>query len=190
LRFAYFLNSGLISPMIETGEGKTVEVGVVGNDGMSGVPSAVGLDRSPLREVVQVAGDGFSVKVPAMQAALRSTPTFRAVLNQYAILQCLQMAQTAACNRHHNVEQRLARWLLMAQAKSESDSLVITHDILAAMLGTDRPSVSVAAGNFQRRQAIEYNRGVVTILNRRKLEKFACECFAVIRQLDSQCELK
>jgi CRP-like cAMP-binding protein len=88
------------------------------------------------------------------------------------------------------VEQRFARWLLTLQARSDSDSLVITHDFLAAMLGTDRPSVSLAAGNFQRRQVIEYKRGTVRILNHRKLEKLACECYEVIQQLNVKPDSK
>ena len=190
LQSAYFLNSGLISLMIETREGKTVEVGTVGNEGVVGLELAVGLTTSPLREVVQIAGDGFSVKAGALESALHASPCFREILSQYTVLQSLQVGQTAACNRLHNVEQRFARWLLTLQARSDSDSLVITHDFLAAMLGTDRPSVSLAAGNFQRRQVIEYKRGTVRILNHRKLEKLACECYEIIQQLNVQPDSK
>jgi CRP-like cAMP-binding protein len=190
LQSAYFLNSGLISLMIETREGKTVEVGTVGNEGVVGLELAVGLTTSPLREVVQIAGDGFSVKAWALESALHASPCFREILSQYTVLQSLQVGQTAACNRLHNVEQRFARWLLTLQARSDSDSLVITHDFLAAMLGTDRPSVSLAAGNFQRRQVIEYKRGTVRILNHRKLEKLACECYEVIQQLNVKPDSK
>jgi CRP-like cAMP-binding protein len=190
LQTAYFLNSGLISLMIETREGKTVEVGTVGNEGVVGLELAVGLTTSPLREVVQIAGDGFSVKAWALESALHASPCFREILSQYTVLQSLQVGQTAACNRLHNVEQRFARWLLTLQARSDSDSLVITHDFLAAMLGTDRPSVSLAAGNFQRRQVIEYKRGTVRILNHRKLEKLACECYEVIQQLNVKPDSK
>jgi CRP-like cAMP-binding protein len=189
LQFAYFLNSGLITLMIETREGKTVEVGILGNEGIVGMQSAVGLATSPLREVVQIAGDGFSIRVPALQFVLLSTPFLRSTLNRYAVLHCLQVAQTAACNRLHSVEQRFARWLLALQARTDSDSLVITHDFLAAMLGTDRPSVSLAAANFQRRQVIEYKRGAVRILNREKLEKLVCECYVVIQRLNGECHL-
>ena len=190
LQCAYFLNSGLVSLMIETREGKTVEVGIIGKEGMVGMQSAVGLTRSPLHEVVQIAGEGFSIVASALQAILPSTPFFRMMLNRYAVVQSLQISQTAACNRLHNVEQRFARWLLLFQARSDSDSLEITHDFLAAMLGTDRPSVSVAAGNFQRRHVIEYQRGTIKILNRKKLEKLACECFSVIQQLSSDSDLR
>jgi len=174
--------------MIETREGKTVEVGIVGNEGIVGLELAAGLTRTPLREVVQIAGDGFSVKAWALESVLHSSPYLRDTLSRYTVLQSLQVAQTAACNRLHNVEQRFARWLLALQARSDSDSLVITHDFLAAMLGTDRPSVSVAAGNFQRKQVIEYKRGTVKILNRKKLEKLACECYAVIQQLNGKLD--
>jgi CRP-like cAMP-binding protein len=190
LQSAYFLNSGLVSLLIETREGKTVEVGIVGNEGIAGLELAVGLTRSPLREVVQIAGDGFSMKAWALESALHSSPCLRETVSQYTVLQSLQAAQTAACNRFHNVEQRFARWLLTLQARSDSDSLVITHDFLAAMLGTDRPSVSLAAGNFQRRQVIEYQRGAVKILNRGKLEKLACECYEVIQQLNGKLDSK
>ena len=188
LNSSYFLNSGLISLMIETREGKTVEVGVVGNEGMVGLELAVGLTKSPLRAVVQIAGDGFSIKPWALESALHSSPHLRGTLSRYTVRQSLQVAQTAACNRLHNVEQRFARWLLILQARSDSDSLVITHDFLAAMLGTDRPSVSVAAGNFQRKQVIEYKRGTVKILNRKKLETLACECYEVIQGLDGKLD--
>ena len=126
------------------------------------------------------------MRVTALQRALPSTPALGVRLNRYAVLQSLQIAQTSACNRLHNVEQRLARWLLSVQARTASRSIVITHDFLAAMLGTDRPSVSLAAGNFQRRQIIEYRRGALKVLDRRKLEKSSCECSAVIEQLGAE----
>ena len=112
------------------------------------------------------------------------------MLSRYAVIHGMQVAQTAACNRLHNVEQRLARWLLMAQDGVESGSLPITHDFLATMLGTDRPTVSLAAGVLQRKKIIEYTRGAVKIVNRKKLEDSACECYGVIRQYDGKFGLK
>jgi CRP-like cAMP-binding protein len=94
----------------------------------------------------------------------------------------MQIAQTAACNRLHNIEQRLARWLLIAQDRVNSETVSITHEFLAIMLGTDRPSVTLAAGILQRKEIIRYTRGTVEILNRKKLEQFACECYAIIKQ--------
>jgi CRP-like cAMP-binding protein len=125
-----------------------------------------------------------------LQNTLESTPQLRLLLNRYAAIRGMQIAQTAACNRLHGIEQRLARWLLMTQDRVASGSLRITHDFLATMLGTDRPSVSVAAGVLQRKGFIEYARGAVKIVNRKKLEDSACECYGVIRQYDGELGLK
>lgn len=182
----YFLNEGLISLVVAMMHGKTVEAGIVGKEGMAGTPAAVGLSRSPLREVVQIAGNGFRVRADTFQDILQLTPQLQAMLCRYLAVLGMQVAQTAACNRLHNIEQRLARWLLMAQDRVDSGSLPITHDFLATMLGTDRPSVSSAAGILQKMQAIEYIRGAVKITNRKKLEKFACECYAIIRQYNGE----
>jgi CRP-like cAMP-binding protein len=148
------------------------------------------LRRSISREVVQIAGDGFRVGMAALQGVLRSTPQLQALLSRYAVLQGMQVAQTAACNRLHAVEQRLARWLLLAQDRVDSGQLDITHDFLAMMLGTDRPSVSLAAAAMQKRRIIEYKRGSVEILNRKRLERFSCECYGVIQQFNGAFLLK
>jgi CRP-like cAMP-binding protein len=190
LEFAYFPNRGLISLVVVMKDGKTAEAGIVGNEGFTGTPSAVGLSRSPLRAVVQITGDGFRVEVGALQNTLESAPHLQLMLNRYAAVRATQVAQTAACNRLHDIEQRLARWLLMTQDRVDSGSLPITHDFLATMLGTDRPTVSLAAGVLQRREIIEYTRGAVKIVNRKKLEDSACECYGVIRRYDGELGLK
>ncbi|MGA7694319.1 MAG: Crp/Fnr family transcriptional regulator [Candidatus Sulfotelmatobacter sp.] len=190
LEFAYFPNRGLISLVVVMEDGKTAEAGIVGNEGFSGTPAAVGLSRGPLRAVVQVTGDGFRVKVAALQNVLESAPGLQLMLHRYAAIRGMQVAQTAACNRLHDVKQRLARWLLMTQDRVDSGSLPITHDFLATMLGTDRPSVSLAAGVLQRKGLIEYTRGAVKIMNRKKLEDSACECYGIIRQYDGELGLK
>ena len=190
LRFAYFPNRGLISLVVVMKDGKTAEAGVVGNEGFTGTPAAVGLNRGPLRAVVQVTGDGFRIKVPALQNTLESAPHLQMMLNRYAAIRGMQVAQTAACNRLHDIRQRLARWLLMTQDRVDSASLPITHDFLATMLGTDRPTVSLAAGVLQKRNLIEYVRGAVKIVNRKKLEDSACECYEVIRQFDGELGLR
>jgi CRP-like cAMP-binding protein len=190
LKFVYFPNRGLISLVVIMKSGKTVEAGIVGNEGFTGIPAAVGLSRTTLQAVVQITGDGFRVEVGALQKTLESAPHLRLMLNRFAVVQGMQVAQTAACNRLHHVKQRLARWLLMTQDRTESGSLPITHDFLATMLGTDRPTVSLAAGALQRKEIIEYTRGAVTIVNRRKLEDSACECYGVIRRYDDELGLK
>src|SRR5271168_2195423 len=190
LEFACFPNRGLISLVVVMKDGKTAEAGLVGNEGFTGTPAAVGLSRGPLRAVVQVTGDGFRVKVGALQNTLESTPRLQLMLNRYAAIRGMQVAQTAACNRLHDIKQRLARWLLMTQDRVDSGALPITHDFLATMLGTDRPSVSLAAGVLQKNGLIEYTRGAVKIVNRKKLEDSACECYGVIRQYDGELGLK
>jgi CRP-like cAMP-binding protein len=190
LEFAYFPNRGLISLLIATEDGKTVEVGMVGNEGVAGVAAAVGLTISPLRQLVQISGDGFRIRVGALQACLQSTPLFQLALSRYAMVQGMQIAQTAACNRLHDAGERLARWLLMAADRVDSSSLPITHDFLATMLGTDRPSVSLAAKILQRKKIIQYRRGALEILSRKKLETSACECYKVIQQFNGVLQLR
>jgi CRP-like cAMP-binding protein len=190
LEFAYFPNRGLISLVVAMKDGKTAEAGVVGNEGFTGIQAAVGLSRSPLQAIVQITGDGFRVPVGALQELLESVPHLQLLLNRYAVLQGMQVAQTAACNRLHDLEQRLARWLLMTQDRVDSASLPITHDFLATMLGTNRSSVSLAAGILQREKSIEYTHGAVTILNRKRLEESACECYAIMQQYNGQLGLE
>ncbi len=188
--FAYFPNRGLISLVVVMKDGKTAEAGIVGNEGFTGTLAAVGLSGGPLRAVVQITGDGFRVAVGALQHALESAPHLQLILSRYAAIRGMQVAQTAACNRLHDIEQRLARWLLMTQDRVDSGSLPITHDFLATMLGTDRPTVSLAARVLQRKKLIEYTRGAVKIVNRKKLEDSACECYGVIQQYNGKLGLK
>ena len=190
LEFAYFPNRGLISLVVVMKDGKTAQAGIVGNEGFTGSLAAVGLSRCTLQAVVQITGDGFRVEVGALQNTLESAPHLQLMLSRYAAIRGMQVAQTAACNRLHDIEQRLERWLLMTQDRVDSASLPITHDFLATMLGTDRPSVSLAAGVLQRKKLIEYTRGAVKIVNRKKLEDSACECYGVIRQYDGKFGMK
>jgi len=190
LQTAYFLNSGLVSLVVVTREGKTVEVGVIGNEGMVGVPAIVGLTRGPHRAVVQIAGNGFALRMETLRSLLPSLQQLQLIASRQAVIQGMQAAQSAACNRLHGIEQRLARWLLIMQDRVENGSLLITHDFLAAMLGTDRPSVSLAAGMLQRKGIIEYTRGAVHVENRKKLEEAACECYSIMQQFNGTLGIK
>ena len=120
LKFVHFPNEGLISLVVELKEGKSVEAGLIGNEGAAGIPAVFGLSRSPLREIVQIAGSGFRVRVGTLKEILRSTPQLQMILSRFAMGLAMQVAQTAACNRLHNVEQRLARWLLIAHDRADS----------------------------------------------------------------------
>jgi CRP-like cAMP-binding protein len=190
LHFVYFPNGGLLSLVVVMESGETVEAGIVGKEGIAGIPSAVGLRRNPFREVVQISGDGFRIRVDVLQYTLQLSPRLQMMISRYIALHCLQVSQTAACNRLHGAEQRLARWLLMTQDRVDSAMLSITHDFLATMLGTDRPTISLAAGILQKKKLIEYPRGTVKILNREKLERSACECYGIIQQLNGDLGLK
>ena len=181
-RYVYFPNEGLISLVVVMANEKTVEAGIVGREGLSGLPAVLGLSRGSLREVMQIGGNGFRIKTGDLNKTLNSTPHLQRILERYAMVLGLQVAQTAACNRLHDVNRRLARWLLMAYDRVDSGTLRITHDFLATMLGTDRPSVSQAAGTLQKMRIIQYRRGTVKILNRGELEKQACECYGIIQR--------
>ena len=189
LEFVHFPNAGMVSLVIATEDGRTVEVGEVGKEGFAGIQAAVGITKNQVREIVQIAGDGFRVRIGALKGVLQSTPELQRFLTRYAVVQGMQFAQTAACNRLHNIEQRLARWLRITQDRVDSATMAITHDFLATMLGTDRPSVSLAAGILQDKQIIEYTRGAVQILSRKKLEECACECYEVIQQYNKEIGL-
>lgn len=190
LEAAYFLNAGMVSLVFTTRNGESVEVGVVGSEGFTPIPIAVGFRRSPHCAVMQIGGEGFKVRVSALEAILPTSPELQLMLHRYAALHGLQVAQTAGCNRLHDLQQRLSRWLLLTQDRVGSGLLRITHDFLATMLGTDRPSVSLAAGALQRKRIIEYEHGSVRILNRKKLESSACECYSIIRQFNGRLALR
>ena len=143
-----------------------------------------------MREVIQIAGDGFRMMGNALERILRTAPQFQVILNRHSGLQGMQVAQTAACNRLHNIQQRLSRWLLMTQDRVGSGVLPITHDFIATMMGTDRSTVSLAAAVLQKKGIIEYVRGAVKVVNRRKLQDSSCECYAVIQQFEDDLGLR
>jgi CRP-like cAMP-binding protein len=190
IEFVYFPNRGMVSQVVVTKDGRTVEVGVVGNEGYVGAGLAAGLSRSSVREVIQIAGDGFRMTGSALERILRSAPQLQIILNRHTGLQGMQVAQTAACNRLHDIQQRLSRWLLMTQDRVHIGVLPITHDFIATMMGTDRSTVSMSASALQKKGIIEYMRGAVKIVNRRKLEQSACECYGVIQQFEDDIGLR
>jgi CRP-like cAMP-binding protein len=190
IEFGYFPNAGLVSIVVNTVQGGTVEVGVVGKEGFIGLPILFGLDSSPHCAVIQVPpGEGFRIKAADLQNILRQSPDLETRLYRYSFLQGLIVAQIAACHRLHEVDQRLARWLLMSQDRLGSNFISLTQEFLAEMLGATRPTVTLAAGILQRSGAIQYTRGKVTILDRQLLEQAACECYGVIRNLSKDLGL-
>ncbi len=190
LEFTYFLNEGMTSLVALSGDGRSVEVGIVGKEGMVGMSLTVGLRREMFRAIMQMGGSGVRIRSRVFQSVLPCTPVLRSELSRFALMQGMQVAQLAACNRLHETEQRLVRWLLMCQDRVDSKLLPLTHEFLAQMLGTGRPSVSLAAAVLEDAGLIENLRGIVKILNRKSLEAAACECYGVIQQFNGGLGLK
>jgi len=181
LKSAYFCNSGLISILSVFPDGKSVEVGLVGNEGFIGLPLVVGFRTATTRAVVQIESTVFRVDGEALVAILRQCPTLERRLQQFSQVMTMQVTQIAACNRLHEVDERLARWLLMSADRISSNSVPLTQELLAQMLGTRRSSVTVAAGILQKAGLIAYARGDVRIVDRHGLEEMACECYGIMQ---------
>lgn len=190
IEFAYFLNDGMVSLVALSRDGRSVEVGIVGKEGVVGVSLLAGLQQGTFRAIMQMAGKGVRIRSRVFQDILLSASTLRAELSRFVLVHGMQAAQLAACNRLHEVEQRLSRWLLMCQDRMDSALLPLTHEFLAQMLGTGRPSVSLAAGALESAGLIENLRGTVKILNRKSLEQNACECYGVIQHFNGGLGLK
>jgi CRP-like cAMP-binding protein len=178
----YFLEEGICSIVVSMENGSTVEVGIIGRDGFVGLPAVLGTNHSPNRSFIQIPGSGFSIKAKTLQEqSSDGAGDLRLYLQRSVQALLVQTAQTAACNRVHELGERMARWLLMCHDRLQTDHLPITHEFLAMMLGTRRSSVTVAAGMLHNAALIEYSRGHVTIRNRENLESAACECYQTIR---------
>jgi len=182
IKSGYFLNDGLGSVLTTQPDGKTVEVGLIGREGFIGLPVIFGFKTSALRVVTQGEGTAYRVEVSSLLTILPGCPNLRGQLERYSMILGMQSTQLAACNRLHDVVERLARWLLMSHDRIGGKTLPLTQDFLAQMLGSRRASVTVAAGMLQRSGMIEYSRGSVSILNRQKLESAACNCYKVIEE--------
>jgi CRP-like cAMP-binding protein len=185
IRYAHFPEAGLVSIVTTMKNGKSVEVSVVGKDGLIGLPALLGTDSIPNRTFVQIPGSGYRIKAVELAKEFARQGQLHRKLQRYMQLHFVQASQTAACNRLHEISERLARWLLMCQDRTDSDLLQITHRSLADMLGAPRATVTLAAGILQKAGLIEYARGRITILNRKGLERAACECYRTIRK---ECE--
>ena len=186
----FFIEAGMASMTTTFQDGVQVEVGMFGCESIIGVSALMGTKRSLNRVYTQIAGSGFAAKLELARLEFARGGIFQLLALRYVQAQLVQAMQSAGCNSRHNFEQRLARWLLMTQDRMDSGSLPITHDFLATMLGTDRSTVSLAAGVLQRKGLIEYTRGAVKIVNRPKLEDSACECYGVIQQYDAELGLR
>ncbi len=176
-RSAYFPCSGFISLLTKVGGHPPLEVNLVGNEGMLGSTLALGVDTTPLLGMVQGAGSAWRVDTRQFQRELGSNKALRSAIDQYLYVLMAQLSQSTACTRFHEVEPRLARWLLMTHDRAHADHFHLTHQLLADMLGVQRSAVTIAAGALQRRKYIHYSRGEINILSRSGLEATSCECY-------------
>ena len=182
LKSAYFCDSGLISILSVFSDGKTVEVGLVGREGFVGIPLVAGFRTAATRAVAQMDATAFRVDGETLMGILQECPHLERRLQQFSQVMATQVTQIAACNRLHEVVGRLARWLLMSTDRIGSNSLPLTQEVLAQMLGTRRSSVTVSAGILQRAGMIAHTRGDVEIIDRKKLEEAACECYGIMQR--------
>jgi CRP-like cAMP-binding protein len=181
IEHVYFPDKGMISLVAVLEDGRRGEVGVIGNEGVFGIPLLVGVDTALTEAVVQLAGTALRMSSADFRREASPEGPFRATLLRYSAALGEQISQTAVCNCNHDVEERLARWLLMAHDRANGDELVLTQDFVAMMLGVHRPSVTISMGILQRAGLIGYSRGGrVSIIDREGLEAASCECYAAV----------
>jgi CRP-like cAMP-binding protein len=178
----YFPTTSIVSLLYVMEDGASAEIAVVGNEGIVGVSLFMGGETTPSRSVVQSAGQGFRMRGQALKEEFnRSGPVLHLLL-RYTQALITQMAQTAVCNRHHSLDQQLCRWLLLSLDRLHTADLVMTQELIANMLGVRREGVTEAAGRLQEDGLIRYRRGHITVLDRARLERRTCECYAVVKK--------
>jgi len=181
LDHVFFPDSGVVSVVAVYADGSVIEMATIGREGCSGVQAILGAKRSSVQLLVQIPGSAAKMSRVAFMQAMQSMPSFRSVMNAYVQAFLEQVMVSVACNGAHSLKQRLARWLLMMRDRGDDDTLLITQDLLAEMLGVQRPSISNAAQELERAGLIERGRRQVTILNRQGLTKASCECYQLVR---------
>jgi CRP-like cAMP-binding protein len=180
IQFAYFLESGLLSFLSTTETGSTIEVAMVGNEGVVGLPVILRNRIIPYDVVVQFPSDAFKLRAEVLQDEFDRGNTLNKAILRYINVLMTQIAQSSICNRFHSFEETLSRWLLTVQDRVNSDSLNLTHETISHALGVPRTAVTMAAGALQRAGVIRYSRGKIFILDHPKLESNACECYRII----------
>lgn len=182
VNYVHFPTTALISAFVDMANGASAEVALIGNDGASGVMALLCGARAPFRVVVDTEGHAYRVKLDFLREKLTEDPALHRVMLRYLTARMVQMAGNVLCNGHHSVEQRLCRVLLMRLERAGDDTLFITQEMMANILGVRRPGVTKAAADLRRAGAIDYKRGHLMILDRQMLEACACECYAAIKE--------
>ena len=180
IEVVYFVESGFISALTMLSDGQPLEIGLIGAEGVAGVSIILGAKNSFSETMCQTGGGAYHMPASALLAVVKEAPHLRDLLLRYVHIFHVQVAQTAACNAHHELGQRLARWLLAAHDRSDVPQLSLTQDLIAVMLGVRRSTVSIAAGTLQRAGVIRYQHGHITIIDREGLENAACECYEAV----------
>ena len=182
LDHVYFPTTAIISLLFIMENGSTAEIGMAGNDGLVGIALFMGGSTTPNRAVVQSAGNAYKIRAKALRFEFHLAGQFQNILLRYTQYLMTQISQTAVCNRLHSVEQQLCRWLLINHDLLQTNKLIMTHDLIANMLGVRREGVSIAAGHLQQQGLIKYVRGTITMIDRPGLEMAACECYQVVKE--------
>ena len=188
IRKVYFPLDCLVSLLTAVDKRRSVEVGMVGNEGMAGMPFILGVGISGVRAIVQGAGQALCMSVAAFRKEFDRNPALQQALYRYTYALMAQVSQTAACNRFHDAEQRLARWLLMTGDRVGSDEFPLTQEFLAHMLGMRRVGITQAASELKRRKLIDYTRGQLQILNRPGLMRASCCCYQIVNKVFARAE--
>ena len=189
IKYIYFPFNAMISLVTQMTDGKIIEVGLIGNDGVSGSSALLGAKESFERALIQIPNGGVRIKLSLLKKEFDKAGKLQRLLLGYVSGLMRQVSQTAACNASHTTEERLARWLLMCGDRVNSAKLNLTQEFLAEMLGTRRATVSVAAITLQSANLIQYNRGQITITDKEGLEAFSCECYGVLKQANGDGKL-
>ena len=182
LRHVYFPTDSIVSLLYVLADGASAEISVVGNDGLIGIALFMGGETTPSRAIVQSAGHAYRLIGRKFKEEFHRDGQMQLLLLRYTQALLTQMAQTAVCNRHHSVHQQLCRWLLLSLDRLSANRLTMTQELIANMLGVRREGVTEAAGKLQKLGVIEYSRGEIKVLDRPKLERLCCECYAVVKR--------
>ncbi|MBW4565246.1 MAG: Crp/Fnr family transcriptional regulator [Mojavia pulchra JT2-VF2] len=181
IEYVYFPNWAIVSLISTPEDGSTIEVGLVGNEGIVGIPAALGDNIATTTAIVQIPDSGMRMKASLLKTEFQKGGSMQSLLMRYIQAMYAQTSQWAACNALHYLEERLARWLLLLCDLANSNELLLTQQFMSQMLGVRRSGVTVAANNLQQAGLIRYNRGKITILNRQGLEAASCSCYAIIK---------